>query len=176
MKLFFCSTDVGCFEFLFTTDEQRATELLGIYIALAKINLTKLWFTELTPDTVVSAHRLHRRNALESRDDLIGTDVPGVQDQLDAVERLEQLGPKHPMRVGDEPYPVFFAARHRVPTWIAAIPKVSERHDTSTNPASFMRLASSSSAGKCATDAGRYSYAVRWPLMIPPMIGSAPWK
>ncbi|HXH51961.1 MAG TPA: hypothetical protein VNH53_00830 [Sphingomicrobium sp.] len=64
MKLFFCSTDVGCFEFLFTTDEQRATQLLGIYIVLAKINPSKLWFTELTPDTVVTAHREHLREAL----------------------------------------------------------------------------------------------------------------
>ena len=64
MKLFFCSTDVGCFEFLFTTDEQRATELLGIYIVLAKLNPTKLWFTELSPETVVPSHREHLREAL----------------------------------------------------------------------------------------------------------------
>ena len=50
MRLFFCSTDVGCFEFLFTTDEQRATELLGIYIVLAKMNPSKL--------AILAAHAL----------------------------------------------------------------------------------------------------------------------
>jgi hypothetical protein len=64
MKLFFCSTDVGCFEFLFTTDEQRAVELLGIYIVLAKINPSKLWFTELTPETVIPSHRKQLSEAL----------------------------------------------------------------------------------------------------------------
>jgi len=64
MKLYFCSTDVGCFEFLFTTDEQRATEVFAIYIVLAKLRPSKLWFTELTPDTVVPSHREHLMHAL----------------------------------------------------------------------------------------------------------------
>jgi hypothetical protein len=92
MRLFFCSTDVGCFEFLFTTDEQRATELLGIYIVLAKINPSKLWFTELTPETVVPAHRDDLREALSWRlegfasyEDGKGWVIRPVQDEFDQL-------------------------------------------------------------------------------------------
>ena len=66
MKLYFLSTDVGCFEFLFTTDETRATQLFGIYTILAKVRPSQLWFTELTPDTVIPAHRDHLELALAS--------------------------------------------------------------------------------------------------------------
>jgi hypothetical protein len=92
MKLFFCSTDVGSFEFLFTTDEQRAVELLGIYIVHAKINPSKLWFAELTPDTVVAAHRQHLREALTwglegfaSYEDEKGWVIRPVQDEFDQL-------------------------------------------------------------------------------------------
>lgn len=92
MRLFFCSTDVGCLEFLFTTDEQRATELLGIYIVLAKINPSKLWFTELTPEAVVSAHRADLREALSwglegfaSYKDGKGWVIRGVQAEFDRL-------------------------------------------------------------------------------------------
>ena len=92
MRLFFCSTDVGCFEFLFTTDEQRATELLGIYIVLAKINPSKLWFTELTPETVIPTHRQHLREALSwglegfaSHDDGKRWVIRPVQDEFDQL-------------------------------------------------------------------------------------------
>lgn len=64
MKLFFCSTDVGSFEFLFTTDEQRATELFGIYIVLSKLRPSKLRFAELTPWAVNPKHREHLLEAL----------------------------------------------------------------------------------------------------------------
>jgi hypothetical protein len=64
MKLYFLSTDVGCFEFLFTTDDTRATQLFAIYITLAKLRPSKLWFTELTLDTVIPAHREHLKHAL----------------------------------------------------------------------------------------------------------------
>jgi len=67
MKLFFCSTDVGCFEFLFTTDEQRATQLFAIYVVLAKTQPSKLWFTEISSDTVIPAQREHLREALSRR-------------------------------------------------------------------------------------------------------------
>lgn len=92
MKLFFCSTDVGCFEFLFTTDEQRATELFGIYIVLAKLRPSKLWFTELTPDTVIPSHRAHLREALSwghegfgSYEDGKGWSLRPVQKEFDAL-------------------------------------------------------------------------------------------
>ena len=92
MKLFFCSTDVGCFEFLFTTNEQRAVELLGIYIVLAKINPSKLWFTELTPETVIPAHRDDLREALSWRlegfasyEDGEGWVIRPVQDEFDQL-------------------------------------------------------------------------------------------
>jgi hypothetical protein len=99
MKLFFCSTDVGCFEFLFTTDEQRATELLGIYIVLAKINPSKLWFTELTPDTVIPAQRQHLREALSwdlegfaSYEDGKGWLIRPVQDEFDQLAEDNAVG------------------------------------------------------------------------------------
>ena len=64
MKLYFLGTDVGCFEFLFTTNEMRATQLFTIYMVLAKLRPSKLWLTELTPDTVNSAHCEHLKKAL----------------------------------------------------------------------------------------------------------------
>lgn len=92
MKLFFCSTDVGCFEFLFTTDEQRATQLLGIYIVLAKITPSKLWFTELTPETVVPSHCKHLQDALSwglegfaSYEDGKGWVIRSVQHEFDQL-------------------------------------------------------------------------------------------
>ena len=102
MKLFFCSTDVGCFEFLFTTDEQRVTELLGIYIVLAKINPSKLWFTELSPETVIPSHREHLREALSwglegfaSYEDGKGWIIRSVQDEFDQlVEDAADGGPR----------------------------------------------------------------------------------
>jgi hypothetical protein len=92
MKLFFCSTDVGCFEFLFTPDEQRAIELLGIYIVLAKIYPSMLWFTELTPETVIPSHRDHLREALSwglegfaSYEDGRGWVIRPVQQEFDQL-------------------------------------------------------------------------------------------
>lgn len=92
MKLFFCSTDVGCFEFLFTSDHQRATELLGIYIVLAKLSPSKLWLTELALDTVSPPHRQHLREALSwglegfaSYEDGAGWAIRPVQDEFDEL-------------------------------------------------------------------------------------------
>ena len=101
MKLFFCSTDVGCFEFLLTTHEQRAIELLGIYIVLAKVNASKLWFTELSPQTVGPAHREHLREALSwglegfaSFEDGKGWVIRPVQDEFDRlVEEATEEAP-----------------------------------------------------------------------------------
>lgn len=92
MKLFFCSTDVGCFEFLFTTDEQRAAELFGIYIVISKLNPSKLWFSELTADSVVPSHREHLREALSrglegfaSYEEGSGWVIRGVQHEFDQL-------------------------------------------------------------------------------------------
>ena len=99
MKLFFCSTDVGCFEFLFTTDEQRAIELLGIYIVLAKINPSKLWFTELSPGTVIPSHRTHLQEALSwglegfaSYEEGKGWVIRPVQDEFDQLSEDAGVG------------------------------------------------------------------------------------
>jgi hypothetical protein len=99
MKLFFCSTDVGCFEFLFTTDEQRAVELLGIYIVLSKINPSKLWFTELSPDTVIPSHRTHLQEALSwglegfaSYEEGKGWVICPVQDEFDQLSQDTGVG------------------------------------------------------------------------------------
>jgi len=64
MRCFFCSTDVGCFEFLSCSDEERAIQLFAVFTVLAKVRPSKLWFTELTPDTVIPSHRDHLREAL----------------------------------------------------------------------------------------------------------------
>ena len=99
MKLYFCSTDVGCFEFLFTTDEQRATQLFGIYIVLAEFRPSKLWFTELTPETVVPAHREHLREALSqdlegfaSYEDGVGWAIRSVQQEFDDLSADANAG------------------------------------------------------------------------------------
>lgn len=99
MKLFFCSTDVGCFEFLFTTDEQRAVELLGIYIVLAKINPSKLWFTELSPNTVIPSHRTHLQEALSwdlegfgSYEEGTGWVIRPVQNEFDQLSEDTGVG------------------------------------------------------------------------------------
>src|SRR4051812_8588066 len=62
--------------------------------------------------------------------------------------------------------------RALTPTCMAAIPNDNDCQDTSTNPAAFIRAASSGSAGKFATDLGRYLYAVRWPEIRPPTNGN----
>jgi hypothetical protein len=92
MKLFFCSTDVGCFAFLFTTDKQRAMELFATYMVVAKISPSKLWFTELTPDTVIPSHRKELREALAwglegfaSYEDGRGWVIRPVQDEFDQL-------------------------------------------------------------------------------------------
>ena len=92
MRCFFCSTDVGCFEFLFCTDQERATQLFAIYIVLAKAQPSKLWFTELTPDTVIPSHRDHLREALSwglegfaSYEEGQGWIIRPVQDEFDQL-------------------------------------------------------------------------------------------
>ena len=64
MRLYFFTTDTGCFEFLLTTDEQRAIQLFAIYVVLGKAKPTKMWFTEMTPDTVIPEHLQHLEEAL----------------------------------------------------------------------------------------------------------------
>lgn len=92
MKLFFCASDAGCFVFLVTTDEQRASELFSIYIALAKINPSRLWFRELTPNTVIPAHREHLKQVLSwglegfaSYEGGRGWEIRPVQDEFDQL-------------------------------------------------------------------------------------------
>ena len=92
MKLFFCSTNSGCFEFLFTTDEQRAIQLFSIYVVLAKAGPAKMWFNELTTTTVIPAHLEHLQTALSlgveafgSFDEKEGWVMCLVQDRFDQL-------------------------------------------------------------------------------------------
>jgi hypothetical protein len=99
MKLFFCSSDVGCFEFVFTTDVERATQLFSIYIVLGKVRPSKLWFTELTADRVIPAHREHLREALSrdiegfgSYEDGVGWIIRPVQQEFDELAAEADAG------------------------------------------------------------------------------------
>lgn len=67
MKCFFCSTDTGSFEFLFCEDEERATQLFGIYIVLGKLHASKLRIAEIIPEALPSPHNQHLREALSWR-------------------------------------------------------------------------------------------------------------
>ena len=92
MRMYFLTTDTGCFEFLFTTDEQRAIQLFSIYVVLVKARPRKMWFTELTPDTVIPEHREHLREALSQGVEAFGSYEDGkgwvmrlVQDRFDEL-------------------------------------------------------------------------------------------
>ncbi len=99
MRLFFCSTDTGCFEFLFTTDEQRAIQLFSIFVVLAKVRPTRMWFNELTSETVIPEHREHLREAqsrgveaFASYEDRNGWVMRLVQDRFDELSEVATEG------------------------------------------------------------------------------------
>jgi hypothetical protein len=92
MRCFFCSTDVGRFEFLFCMDEERATQLFAVYTVLANVRPSKLWFTEITASTVTPSHRDHLREALSrgvegfaSYEDGKGWIIRPVQQEFDQL-------------------------------------------------------------------------------------------
>ena len=64
MRLYLCTTDTGCSEFLFTTDEERATQLFTIYLFLAEAEPATVSVSELTRATVPPEHQLHLEEAL----------------------------------------------------------------------------------------------------------------
>ena len=51
----------------------------------------------------IAGDGVNGRDGRELRQNLRTSDVARVQDQLDAVERAEDVGPNEAMRVGDEP-------------------------------------------------------------------------
>lgn len=55
MKIFLCATQ-GSFEFLVTTDEDRAFQIYATYLALGKPGSTKAWVRELIPGQVIPPH------------------------------------------------------------------------------------------------------------------------
>lgn len=55
MKMFFCAT-LGSFEFLVTTDEDRAFQLFAMYLALGKAGSSRAWVRELVPGKVIPPH------------------------------------------------------------------------------------------------------------------------
>jgi hypothetical protein len=67
MKLYFLATDMGCAEFLFAEDEERAVEVFSIYAVLARLRLSRFWFRELVPDALPSPTREQLTEALASR-------------------------------------------------------------------------------------------------------------
>ena len=64
MRLYQCTTDTGCSEFLFTTDEQRAIQLFTTYIALAEVGPTGLSIRGVTLATELPERRQHLAEAL----------------------------------------------------------------------------------------------------------------
>lgn len=99
MRLFFCSTDVKCFESLFCENEERATQLFSIYMVLGKLQPNKLWFTELTPDTMIPWHCDHLREALSlglegfaSYEDGTGWVIRPVQHEFDQLAEDASVG------------------------------------------------------------------------------------
>ena len=64
MRLYLCTTDTGCSEFLFTTDQERATQLFTTYLFLAEVEPSTVSISELTLATVPSEHRRHLESAL----------------------------------------------------------------------------------------------------------------
>ena len=63
MKMFFCATQ-GSFEFLVTTDEDRAFQLFAMYLALGKPGSSKAWVRELVPGKVIPPNANHLWEAL----------------------------------------------------------------------------------------------------------------
>ena len=63
MKMFLCATQ-GRFEFLVTTDEDRAFQLYAMYLALGKQGSTRAWVRELIPGKVIPPHATHLWDAL----------------------------------------------------------------------------------------------------------------
>ena len=63
MKMFLCATQ-GSFEFLVTTDEDRAFQLYAMYLALRKSGSSKAWVRELIPGKVIPPHATHLWEAL----------------------------------------------------------------------------------------------------------------
>lgn len=96
MKLFFISTDTGCFEYLFTTNEQRAVQTFAIYLMLAKSPVSRMSFTEVTPSSVMPEHRDHLRKALSQGLEAFGSYQAGKGWMLRLVQHrfdeLSQIG------------------------------------------------------------------------------------
>lgn len=99
MKLYFFTTDTGCFEYLFTTDEQQAIQTFAVYLVLSKIPVSRMWFSEITPVTVIPAHRDHLEEALARGIEAFGTYQPGegwgmqsVQDRFDELSAASVEG------------------------------------------------------------------------------------
>lgn len=63
MKMFFCATQ-GSFEFLVTTDEDRAFQLFAMYLALGKPGSSTAWVRELEPGKVIPPQASHLWGAL----------------------------------------------------------------------------------------------------------------
>lgn len=64
MRLYFCTTDTGCSEFLFTTDEQRAIQLFTTCVVLSEGRPTRCSIREVTLATELPERRQHLAEAL----------------------------------------------------------------------------------------------------------------
>lgn len=99
MRLFFCSTDVGCFEFLFCEDQEEAIQLFAIYMVLAKVHPSKLWVSKIAPHMVVPSRRIHLCEALSrgvkgfaSYDGQGHWLIRSTQETFDALSDGEEVG------------------------------------------------------------------------------------
>ena len=77
MRLYFCSSDVGCFQFLFTTDDQRASQLFTIYLVLARLQPTVVGINELTPESMLPDDQEDLREALSRGIEAFASFEPG---------------------------------------------------------------------------------------------------
>ena len=68
-------------------------------------------------------------------------------------------------------YPVSYHGYAFLPTYMRQMPKVIGVSSTTAKPADFIISVNLSGAGKRRADAGRYSYAPRFPEMRPPIAG-----
>lgn len=89
--------------------EERLRRWAAHFVAMAHTDPEP---AALSPDPVaqprmacrvgVAEHRFHWRDGRELVENLVASDIARVQDQIDASERVVDIGPQQTVRVGDE--------------------------------------------------------------------------
>lgn len=86
MQLFFCSTDAGCYRYLFAEEFDKAMEIFAVCVALEKVRPSRVWIRELRPDTVATSFRDHLRQALSWKQQGFGTYEHGRGWRISSVQ------------------------------------------------------------------------------------------